>query len=529
MPKILIADKLSDEGVEIFKAGGPDFEVVCDFEITPEDLVKRIAEFDALVVRSRSKATPEVIEAGKKLKVIGRAGVGLDNVDIPTATKCGVIVMNTPGGNTVSTAEHACALMIALAKNLAETTASMKEGKWEKKKFKGTELRGKTLGVIGLGRIGTIVAQRMQAFGMKVMGYDPYKTEQAIRDIDCEPATVDEICEKADFITLHTPKTEETSNIINAERIAKMKKGTRVINCARGGLVDEDALVKALESGHLAGAALDVFNPEPPVADHPIFKLNNVVLSPHLGAATVEAQEQVAIDVAYQIVDVLKNGPVVNAVNYPAVDPELLPKIRPFMDLAEHLGCAVSQLVAGPVKGLKVVISGDVTVYPTRPIMLKAVRGYLKRTTDMTINFVNALPLLEDRGIKVVSQNEPEAESYDSLITVTAETADGKATSVSGTLFGSGARIVTLEGQRVDASPEGNLLLIENRDVPGVVGEVGMLLAKRKINIGQMNLGVDDEGRRALTIVKVDQDIEKSVMDELRALENILSARLLKL
>jgi D-3-phosphoglycerate dehydrogenase / 2-oxoglutarate reductase len=530
MPRILISDKLSEEGLAILREGGDDFEVVCDFEISHEDLVKKIVDFDALVVRSRTTASADVIEAGDRLKVIGRAGVGLDNVDIPAATQRGVIVMNTPGGNTVSTAEHACALMIALSKNLAETTASMKSGKWEKKRFKGSELRGKVLGLVGMGRIGTIVAQRMQSFGLRVLAYDPYKTEAAIRDLDCEPATVDEIIEQADFITLHTPKTDETANIISAERIAKMKKGARLINCARGGLIDEEALAKAVEGGHLAGAALDVYSEEPPPADHPILALPNVVLSPHLGAATTEAQEQVAIDVARQIVDVLKGGPVINAVNYPAVDPEILPKIRPYMELAEHLGDAVGQLVEGSVKSLEVTVAGHVTRFPTRPITLKAVRGLLKRTTDIGINFVNAMPLAEDRGIEVVTRSEAHAPDFGTLITVCATSSDGEVTRAAGTSYGERElRIVHLMNQRVDASPEGNLILIENRDLPGVVGQVGTLLSENGANIGQMNLGVDEEGRRALTIVKVDQPITGELLDKLRDLDNILSAKALVL
>jgi D-3-phosphoglycerate dehydrogenase len=530
MPKILIADKLSKEGIAILESGGPDFEVVCDFEISHDDLVKKIASYDALVVRSRTTADAAVISAGTNLKVIGRAGVGLDNVDIDAATQRGVIVMNTPEGNTISTAEHTCALMIALSKNLAETTASMKAGKWEKKRFQGTELRGKTLGIIGLGRIGTNVAKRMQAFGMRVLAHDPYKTEAAIRDLDCEPATVDEICERADVITLHVPKTDETANVLSAERIAKMKKGARVINCARGGLIDEAALAKALAEGRLAGAALDVFAKEPADKENPLLGLPNVVLSPHIGAATSEAQEQVALDVARQIVDTLRGGPVVNAVNYPAVEPELLPKLRPMMDLAEDLGCAVSQLVEGPVTELKVTFAGDVAERPTKPVTLQAVRGFLKRTTDVTVNFVNAMPLIEARGVKVIERREPQHEDFTSLIIVSATDAEGRSTRVGGTLFGHrDPRIVILNDQRVDASPEGNLILITNRDVPGVVGAVGTLLAQRGVNIAQMNLGCDEAGRRALTIVKVDSKVGPHLIEELRRLDNILSVKSLVL
>lgn len=530
MPKILVADKLSKEGIDILKSGGPDFEVVCDFEITPEALMARIPEFDALVVRSRTTVTAALIEAGRNLKVIGRAGVGLDNIDVAAATRRGIIVMNTPEGNTISTAEHTCALMIALAKNLAETTASMKAGKWEKKRFQGTELRGKTLGIIGLGRIGTAVAKRMQAFGMKCLAYDPYKTDGAIRDLDCEPATIDQIIERCDFITLHVPKTEATTNLINAERIARMKRGARLINCARGGLVDEAALAKAIEEGHLAGAALDVFAQEPLDPQSPLLRLSNVVLSPHLGAATTEAQELVAIDVARQIVDALRGGPVINAVNYPEVDPEVLPKIRPMMDLAEHLGCAVSQLVEGAVSALRVTFVGDVAERPTKPITLQAIRGFLKRTTDIGVNFVNAMPLIEARGVKVIESREPQHADFTSLLIVTATEAGGGEVRVGGTIFGHHEpRIVLLNDQRVDASPEGNLILITNRDVPGVVGAVGTLLAERGVNIGQMNLGVDEAGRRALTIVKVDQKVGPHLLEELRGLPNILSVKLLVL
>jgi D-3-phosphoglycerate dehydrogenase len=421
--------------------------------------------------------------------------------------------------------------MIALAKNLAETTASMRAGKWEKKRFQGSELNGKTLGVIGLGRIGAIVARRMQGFGMKVIAHDPYKTEDAIRDLDCEPATIDEICERADFITLHTPKTSETANVIGPERLAKMKKGARLVNCARGGLVDEAALAKALESGHLAGAALDVFEAEPPDPKNPLLALPNVVMSPHLGAATTEAQEQVAVDVAKQIVDALRGGPVINAVNYPSIDPEIIPKIRPHMDLAHALGCAINQLCKGTkTKALEIAIAGDVTEYPVRPIALEVMRGFLKRTSDVTINYVNAIPLIEARGIKPTTVTKPECEDFSSLITVRATGTEGEVAEMSGTLYSQREpRIVRLNQQRVDASPEGNLILIENRDVPGVVGAVGTLLAKHGVNIGQLNLGVDEQGRRALTIVKVDQPVDDAVIEGLSGLDNILSVRALTL
>jgi D-3-phosphoglycerate dehydrogenase len=342
---------------------------------------------------------------------------------------------------------------------------------------------------------------------------------------------VDEICERADFITLHTPKTPETANILSAERIASMKRGARIVNCARGGLLDEKALVEALKSGHLAGAALDVFADEPIEGNHPILELSNVVLSPHLGAATVEAQEAVAVDVAMQIVDTLKGGPVINAVNYPSLDPELIPRLRPYMDLTHQLGSAVNQLCKGTkTKELVIKIVGEVTKYPVRPITLEAIRGFLKRTSDVPINFVNAIPLAEARGIKPSTISEPESEDFPTLITVKAVSTQGDIVEMAGTLYSHGEpRIVSYNGQRIDMSPAGNVLVIENRDVPGVVGAVGTLLAQHRVNIAQMNLGVDSEGRRALMFVMIDKAAEEKVLNELNGLENILSVRQLAL
>lgn len=529
MTKILVSDSLSDEGFAILRAGG--FEVDDKPDISPDDLLREIPEYDGLVIRSRSNVTADVLKAGKKLKVVGRAGVGLDNVDVSTATKLGVIVMNTPSGNTISTAEHTMAMITSLARQIPQASQSMHEGKWEKKKFVGVELYNKVLGVVGLGRIGTEVARRALAYGMHIMAYDPYISAEALKRLGgAKQATVDEICSAADFITVHTPLNDATRGIIGPKQFGMMKKGVRVVNCARGGIINETALIEALKSGKVAAAALDVFEEEPLAKDSPLRAMENVVLTPHLGASTNEAQEGVAKEVAEQIVDALSGRMIRNAVNAPSIDPLILDQVRPYIDLARRMGKFMAQFVTKPSKSLKVYYSGTVLEFPVSPITTAVVVGFLETITEYSVNFVNATSLAHERGIEVVELKSTEIYSFANLITVEVVSEDGTKNWIGGSLFTrENPRIVVVNDKFFDVVPEGNLVVIENRDVPGIIGNVGTVLGHRKINIAQMTWGRTSPGHDAITVINVDQDISREVLQELAGLPNILSARLIRI
>ena len=526
MTSILVSDAISEEGLTILRSSG--FEVVYKPEITPEDLVKEIPGYDGLVIRSRTNVTAEVLKAAKKLKVVGRAGVGLDNVDVKTATKMGVIVMNTPGGNTVSTAEQSFAMLMSVARWIPQASQSMHEGRWDKKKYTGVELNNKVLGIVGLGRIGSEVAKRGLVFGMQVMAYDPFMSAEVSKRLGITPATVDEICQRADFITVHTPLNDQTRGILGAEQFAKMKKTVRIVNCARGGIVDEAALLEALKSGRIAGAALDVFSEEPLPKDHAFRSVDNLVLTPHLGASTGEAQEGVAKEVAEQIVDALSGKTVRNAANAPSVDPAILAQIQPYIELSRRLGRFMAQFVGGPVKELRVGFSGSVLDYPTAPVATAAVIGFLEPITDLPVNFVNAGPIAQERGIEVIEEKSSKLYHFANLITLEAVTDAGAKTSVGGTLFTTETpRIVMVNDKFFDVVPDGNLIVIENRDVPGIIGSVGTLLGTHKINIAQMTWGRTKPGTDAITVINVDQEVPKAVLEEIAAQPNILSSRLI--
>ena len=529
MARILVSDSLSNEGISILKDAG--FEVDHKPDISPEDLEREIADYDALVIRSRTTVTPAVLNNGKKLKVVGRAGVGLDNVDIATATKNGVIVMNTPNGNTISTAEHTFAMMMALARSIPQADRGMHEGRWEKKKFIGVELHGKTLGVCGFGRIGTEVAKRALAFGMKVMAYDPFLNEDAVKRLGVTKATVDEICSHADFITVHTPLNAQTQGLLNKERFGLMKKGVRVLNCARGGIVSEDALLEGLNSGKVAGAALDVFEEEPLPADHPFRSMPNVIMTPHLGAATSEAQEGVARDVAEQIVDVLSGGMIRGAVNAPSVDPAILEQVQPYIDLARRMGSFLSQYVCSPAKSLHVYYSGTVLDYPLASITNAVVIGFLQTMTEgSVVNFVNASAIAKDRGIEVIEQTSTKLYNFTNLITVEVTCEDGSKQFIGGTLFTRETpRIVVLNDKFFDVLPEGQMIVIENKDVPGIIGSVGNVLGKHNVNISQMTWGRTQPNADAITVINVDQEISNDLLREVENLPNILSARIIRI
>jgi D-3-phosphoglycerate dehydrogenase len=529
MTKILVSDSLSKEGLKILENDG-NFQVDYLPDITPEELVERIVDYDALVVRSRTRATAEVLRAGKNLKVVGRAGVGLDNVDLAVATERGIIVMNTPGGNTISAAEHTMSLIMGLARQIPEADRSMKEGKWEKKKLNGTELRHKVLGIVGLGRIGREVAKRAQAFEMRVIGYDPYVSPEVIARLGVESASLEDLMKASDVITVHTPVTDETRSLIGAEEIKKMKPEVWLINCARGGIIDEMALAEALKAGRIGGAALDVFEKEPLPADHPLRSCPNIILTPHLGASTKEAQHSVALEIAEQIVDALTGKMIRNAANAPSIDPEIWALMRPYLSLAEKMGKFESQLCTSRVKRLTAQFSGGLLDFPLSALTTAVVKGFLEPTADDTVNYVNAMPKAKSIGMEVVESKTSSPYQYTNLITVIAEMENGETNTVSGTLFAPDMpRLVIINDKRFDAYPEGNMIVIENRDVPGIVGSVGTLLGKHKINIAQMTWGRTDHNQEAMTVINVDEPVSPQILEEISRLPNIKSARLIRI
>ncbi|MEQ8819486.1 MAG: phosphoglycerate dehydrogenase [Sumerlaeia bacterium] len=526
--KVLVSDKLSEDGLEVFRKAG--FQVDHTPTITQEEIKASIGEYDAWVVRSRSRATPEILEHAANLKVIGRAGVGIDNVDLHSASKRGIVVMNTPGGNTISTAEHAISMLMACARLIPAADASMKAGKWDKKAFMGSELNGKTLGIIGLGRIGQEVAKRMVGFGMTILGYDPFVSGERMNQLGVTSASVDEICEKADFITLHSPLTDETRNIINAERLAKMKKGARIVNCARGGLVDEEALAKALTDGPVAGAAFDVFATEPLPVDSPLRSLPNMVLTPHVAASTTEAQEKVAVQVAEQIVDLLQNGKIVNAINAPSIPPEILKRLKPYLDLCEKLGRFAAQFHKAAATNLECRFSGSILEYNTEPLARALAKGFISATTDDTVNEINALSMLRERGISIQDTRLSGSYRFSNLMSLSVTFEDGKIHCVSGTVFEPDhGRIVMVDDKTFAAVPEGNLIVLENDDVPGIIGRVGTYFGEKGVNIAEMTWGRREAHSDAMTIINVDGEVTNEMLEELAAIPNIRWAKSIKL
>lgn len=529
MVRILVSDKISKDGLKVLTEKG-GFQVDFLPESTQEQIKEIIPQYAGWVIRSRSKATADIIERAENLKVIGRAGVGLDNVDVEAATKRGIVVMNTPGGNTISTAEHTISMLLSVSRLIPAADASMKAGKWDKKSFMGVELQGKTLGIIGLGRIGQTVAKRMAAFEMRLLGFDPFVTEDRTRQLGIEPATVEQIIEKADFITVHTPLNDQTRGILNAKNMKKLKPTVRIVNCARGGIIDEAALIEGLQNGKIAGAALDVFEKEPLPEDSPFRKLPNVVVTPHIAASTTEAQELVAVQVADQIADFLNSGTIRNAANAPSIERELLETMRPYIGLAEKLGKFLSQYVKERIKRLEVRMSGSVLDYPLSPITTAVVKGFMERRADAPVNYVNAMNIARIRGVEVLETRRSELFQYTNLISVEVVDETGKAQSVSGTLFTpQRPRIVILDDKHCDALPEGNLIVIENKDVPGIVGSVGKVLGDHAINIAEMTWGRRAADKVAMTIINVDNMISPQAHAALAKLPNVMSVRVLQL
>jgi D-3-phosphoglycerate dehydrogenase len=525
--KVLVSDVLGEVGIKMFQDES-GIEVDVKTGLAPDDLKSIIGEYDALVIRSATKVTEELLEAAKSLKVVGRAGIGLDNVDIPAATKRGVVVMNTPTGNVITTAEHTIAMMMALTRNIPWGTSTLKEGLWEKKKLQGREVYNKVLGIIGLGKIGSIVADRARGLKMQVIVHDSFVTPEQIEKAGFESVSLDDLYRRADFITLHVPKLKDTIGLLNKAAFEKMKDGIMIINCARGGIVDEADLNEALLSGKVAGAALDVFENEPPGVC-PLFEVDRVICTPHLGASTLEAQTNVAVQVAEQIIAYLKDGTVINAVNVPAVSGELLEKIGPLLTLSDRMGCLLAQLATGPVKEVVIEYAGDFLDLDLSPVTTAVLKGLLTPMIKDDVNFVNAEVLAKERGLKVTETTIPEAAEYINLITVRAYY-DGGKSKVAGTIFGQkDPRVVNINNFRLELHPEGRFILIHNHDKPGAIGSIGTLLGDHKINISRMRVGQEEGGNKTMIFLRTDDPIPDEVMDKLAALPLNISVRAFEL
>lgn len=525
MFKVMIRDNMAPLAKQILEESGKIEAVIDNDKATsaPEELIKIIGDYDGLAVRSGTKVTAEVLEKAPNLKVIGRAGIGVDNIDVAAATARGIVVMNAPGGNTVTTAEHAISMLLAMARHIPQATASLRECKWEKKKFVGVEIRGKTLGVVGLGQIGRVVADRALGLRMNVIAADPFVTPDAARELGVELVSQEDLFKRADFITLHVPRMDETKNLIREETISKMKPGVRIVNCSRGEVVNLDDLRKALDSGQVAGAAIDVFPKEPPDSSCPIIDHPNVIMTPHLGASTGEAQEKVAEMIAVQMTDYLVNGVISNAVNFPSVSRESMDRLRPYLTLAERMGSLMGQLIRN-LYDVTVTYSGEVAALETKPLTRAVLKGLLGAYTDQPVNFVSAPAIAKDKGIKVVESISQDSKDYTSLIQVKLENPDKTPTDCWGTLFGKkNPRIVRLNRVYMDAIPEGAMLVIQNHDKPGVIGNIGNTLGKHGINIGRFQLG-RLEGK-ALCMVNIDSSADEAVKEEIRSLPNIISVR----
>lgn len=525
--KVLVSDSLSEEGLEILNNAG--LEVIYKPGLTSQELMKEIEDVEALIIRSGTKVTREVIERAKNLKVIGRAGTGLDNVDLQSANEKGIVVMNVPGGNTLSAAEHTLALLFALARKIPQANNSVKDGKWEREKFMGVELNGKVLGIIGLGRIGSLVAERALALKMQVIAYDPFVSPDLASKKGVELVSLEELYSRADFITLHTPLTKETYHLLDEAAFAKMKKGVYIINCARGGIIDEEALYRALISGKVAGAALDVFEKEPPDPEHPLIKLDNVIVTPHLGASTIEAQKVVAIEIAKQVVDYLIHGIVRNAVNVPSISAEALRILQPVLKLAEKIGLLSAQIAEGAIQELEIVYKGELAKIETKPVTLSLVKGLLTPFLKEDVNYVNALFRAKDRNIKITEAKTEETEDFTSLISLKVKHTHGE-TLVEGTLFGKKEpRIVRINGFRLDALPEGHMLYIFNEDKPGVIGKIGTILGRHQLNISRMHVGQDPMRKRNIILLSLDQPPTPEALAELRNEETVYLVKPLEL
>jgi D-3-phosphoglycerate dehydrogenase len=524
--RVLVSDNLGEIGIRMFEEE-EGIEVDVKTGLSPEELEAIISDYDGLVIRSATKVTASLLEKAKRLKVVGRAGIGLDNVDIPAATKNGVVVMNTPDGNVITTAEHAIAMMMSLTRNIPRGTATLKNGQWEKKKLQGREIFNKTLGVIGYGKIGSIVASRARGLQMKVIVCDPFVTSEQVQKAGLAAVSMEELFAQADYITVHVPKLKNTTNLLNKETFDKMKDGVMVINCARGGIVNESDLYDAMKSGKVAGAALDVFESEPP-GESPLFTMDNFICTPHLGASTREAQTNVAVAVADQIINYLKNDTIINAVNAPSVTGELYKKLGPYLELAEHIGRLQAQLASGAVREVEIEYTGDFQEMDLSPVTTAALKGLLDPVVKDDVNFVNAHVLAQERGIRVSETSVADSEDYVNLISV--RVANGGSTNiVSGTLYGKcDPRIVIINNFRLELIPRGHLALIYNQDKPGAIGSIGSTLGENNINISRMHVGQELEGSHNIIYLKSDTPIPEEVRQKLVDLPLVKSVTLLE-
>lgn len=523
MFKVLVSDPISDLGIQQLMDAA-DVEVEKKTGLSEVELVAIIPQYDGLLVRSQTKVTEKIMEAATRLKVIGRAGVGVDNINLEAATSRGIIVINAPDGNTITTCEHAFAMMMALARHIPQAYAKTIKGEWDRK-FLGVELRNKTLGVLGMGRIGSEVAKRAKAFGMDILGYDPFLTEDRAEKLGVKLATVEDIVKNADFMTVHTPLTPETKHMIARPQFEIMKKGMRIINCARGGVVDEMALIEAIDQGIVAGAAFDVFEKEPPEADHPFLSHPKIIVTPHLGASTVEAQENVAIDVSEQVLHILRDEPFKNAVNMPPVAASVMSKLQPYFELGEKIGVFLTQLNNQAVKEIHVDYAGDLAEVDTQPLTRYIIKGVLSRHFGNDVNIVNSMHLAKVRDINIVVSKAVATKGFTNLITVTLKAQDGTERRTAGTLLnGYGARIVQIDKFSVDVAPEGHLIFISHNDKPGIIGNVGTLLGKNDVNIASMQVGRKLVGGEAIMVLTVDKDVPKEVLDELTRLAELNKA-----
>jgi D-3-phosphoglycerate dehydrogenase len=523
MPKVLISDKLSPQAVEVFTSRG--VEVDQKVGLSEEELLKIIGDYDGLAIRSATKVTAKVLAAAKKLKVVGRAGIGVDNVDVKAATVHGIVVMNTPFGNSVTTAEHTISLMMALARQIPAANTSTHAGKWEKNKFMGVELAGKTLGLIGCGNIGSIVADRAQGLKMKVIAYDPFLSAERAQAINVEKVELDPLLARADFISMHTPMTDATRHLLNKETLKKTKKGVRIVNCARGGLVVEKDLKAAIESGHVAGAALDVFEEEP-AKENPLYGMEQVVCTPHLGASTNEAQENVAIQVAEQMAEYLTVGTVTNALNMPSVSAEDAVKLKPYINLAARLGGFAGQMTTGGLTKITIEYEGKVTELNTKPLTAALLNGLLTPLME-GVNMVNAPVVARERNIDVSEIRHERTAHYKTLVKVSVEWGGGSFT-ISGTLFGDKPRITSLADVPLEASIGNRMLYVANEDKPGLIGGVGQLLGEAKINIANFHLGRNKEATAAVALIEVDEPVDAKLLAKIAKLPSVKDARILE-
>jgi D-3-phosphoglycerate dehydrogenase / 2-oxoglutarate reductase len=520
MAKVLVSDPVDDAGIEILSQVA---EVDIKTGLSPEELTKIIGQYDALMIRSGTQVTKEVIEAADKLKIIGRAGVGVDNINVPSATRKGIVVVNSPEGNTIAAAEHSLAMMLSLSRHIPDANASVKAEKWERNKFMGTEVYKKTLGVVGLGKIGSHVATAAKAMGMKILAYDPFISQERANQLGCKLVDLNIIFSESDYITLHVPKTKETANLVNAETLAKMKPNARIINCSRGGIIDEDALYDALKEGRIAGAALDVFSSEP-LGESKLRELDNIILTPHLGASTAEAQVNVAIDVAEQIRDVILGLQARSAVNIPGLSPDVMEKLRPYMGLAEVLGNLVAQLAGDRINNFSITLQGDLADNNSKPLVVAATKGLLSKALRERVNYVNASIEAKERGIHVVETKDATIKDYSNSIYLEATGSKGIHT-VTGALLNDGEiRLINLDGFPVNVEPNQYMLFTLHRDMPGIIGIIGSLLGNYNVNIASMQVGRKIVRGDAVMVLMIDDPLPEGILEEILKVPNVTDA-----